>query len=160
MRVGLIADTHGVLRPQALAFLRGCDHIVHAGDIGGEAILEALRALAPLTAVRGNNDGGAWAAGLPETQQVTLAGTRLYVLHERARLDCDPAGAGVQVVVYGHSHRPLLEWREGVLFINPGSAGRRRFSLPVTVGELVLGGKAIAARIVPLAVAPPGVPGR
>lgn len=154
MRIGLISDTHGLLRPEALAVLQGCDHIVHAGDIGDPGILQALAAIAPVTAVRGNHDVGAWAQDLPETQELTLAGVTLYVIHDIGTLPIDPATAGVQVVVYGHSHRPVVETRDGVLYVNPGSAGRRRFSLPITVGELTLEPDGVSARILPLEIAP------
>ena len=135
-RVGLISDTHGLLRPEAAAFLRGSDVIVHAGDIGSEAILEELRAIAPVTAVRGNNDIGPWARKLPETAVLQAASTRIYVLHDLNSLDLDPAAGGFHVVVTGHSHQPGEMRRDGVLYVNPGSAGPRRFKLPVAVGRL------------------------
>lgn len=135
-RIGLISDTHGLLRPEALAFLAGCDHIVHGGDIGGPDILDHLRALAPLTVVRGNNDVAAWAQALPGTARVELGGIVLYALHDIKALDIDPAAAGVRVVVSGHSHKPASSERGGVLYVNPGSAGPRRFTLPISVGEL------------------------
>lgn len=136
--VGLISDTHGLLRPEAVAALRGSDFIVHAGDIGGPDILEVLSDLAPLTAIRGNNDKAAWAARLPDTEVLAAGETFIYVIHNFADLDLDPAAAGFRVVVSGHSHRP--GWREkgGVLYMNPGSAGPRRFTLPITVGQLVV----------------------
>jgi uncharacterized protein len=149
-RIGLISDTHGLLRPEALAFLRGCEHIVHGGDIGNADILEALAALAPLTAVRGNNDAAAWAEVVPETALVELGGLRLYAIHDLAQLDIDPAAAGVRVVVSGHSHRPRAEERDGVLYVNPGSAGPRRFSLPISAAELQIEDGAITPRIVEL----------
>ena len=152
MRIGLISDTHGLLRPQALDFLRGSDHIVHAGDITGPEILAPLAALAPLTVVRGNNDRGAWAAGLPETAVLRLDGVAIYVIHDLKELPLDPAAAGMRVVVSGHSHKPLRSERDGVLYVNPGSAGRRRFSLPVSVGELLVEGGQVTARLVTLAV--------
>ncbi len=137
MRVGLVSDTHGLLRPQAVDFLHGCDHIVHAGDITDAAVLDALARLAPVTAVRGNNDKGEWAAArLHETEMVQLGGVWLYVIHDLSQIDIDPAGAGVQVVVSGHTHRPLIDQRDGVLFVNPGSAGPRRFRLPIAAAEL------------------------
>lgn len=136
LRIGLVSDTHGLLRPEALDWLRGCDHILHAGDIGDAAILDALRALAPLDAVRGNNDRGDWAAALPETLTLALDGVRLHLLHDLAELAIDPAAQSVQVVVSGHSHKPLVQQRGGVLYLNPGSAGPRRFKLPVSAGEL------------------------
>jgi putative phosphoesterase len=150
MRIGLISDTHGLLRPEALAFLRGCEHIVHGGDIGGTAILEALAAIAPLTAVRGNNDRDAWAEAVPETALVELDGVRLYAIHDLAQLDIDPVAAGVRVVVSGHSHRPRAEERDGVLFLNPGSAGPRRFRLPISAAELKIDGGVVTPRIVEL----------
>lgn len=150
MRIGLIADTHGLLRPEALAFLEGCDHIVHAGDIGGPDILERLAALAPLTVVRGNNDTAAWARVLPATARLELGGVTLYAIHDLKELDVDPSAAGVQVVVSGHSHRPSRVERGGVLYVNPGSAGRRRFSLPVSAGELLLDGGPVQARVAQL----------
>lgn len=136
MRIGLISDTHGLLRPAALDFLRGCEHIVHGGDIGAPGILEALAALAPLTAVRGNNDTAAWAAALPESVRLEVGGLRLLAIHDLAQLRIDPAAAGIDVVVSGHSHRPRSERRGKVLYVNPGSAGPRRFRLPISVAEL------------------------
>ncbi len=148
MRVGLISDTHGVLRPQALAALGGVECILHAGDIGSEAVLDGLRALAPVHAVRGNNDRGAWAEAIPPTLSMELAGLRAIVLHDLAELGEPPAG--VAVVVSGHSHQPRVETRAGVLFINPGSAGPRRFRLPVTVGFLELEAGRARGHIQPL----------
>ena len=150
LRIGLISDTHDLLRPEALAFLAGSDRIVHAGDICSPGVLEALAAVAPLTAVRGNNDRGAWAARLRESELVDVGGVWLYAIHDLAQLDIDPIAAGVAVVVSGHSHRPLVERRDGVLFINPGSAGPRRFSLPISVGELTIVDGAASARTVTL----------
>jgi uncharacterized protein len=150
MRVGLISDTHGLLRPAALAFLAGSDHIVHGGDVCDASVLEALAAIAPVTAVRGNNDHGAWASRLPETALFPLGEILVYAVHDLDRLDIDPGAAGVQVVVSGHSHRPLVERREGVLFVNPGSAGPRRFTLPISLGELTIAGRVVSARIVEL----------
>jgi hypothetical protein len=149
-RVGLISDTHGLLRPAAVEFLRGCERIIHAGDIGGGALLDALAALAPVTAVRGNNDREAEIAGLPQTTQLEIGPVRLYVLHDLKQLAVSPAELGVNVVVSGHSHRPLVEEREGVLYVNPGSAGRRRFKLPISVGELVIDGREVMPRVVEL----------
>jgi putative phosphoesterase len=151
MRVGLISDTHGLLRPEALAFLAGCDHIIHGGDIGNAAILEQLAALAPLTAVRGNNDTGPWADALPGAALLRFGEVAVYVIHDLKELDIDPAADGVRVVVSGHSHKPSSVERDGVLYVNPGSAGRRRFSLPIAVGELLVEGGQVAARIVTLA---------
>ncbi|MBR0344276.1 MAG: metallophosphoesterase family protein [Rudaea sp.] len=150
LRIGLISDTHGLLRPEALAFLRGSDHIVHAGNIGNQDILQKLSAIAPVTAVRGNNDKDEWARTIPETQLVKFGKTFVYVLHDLAELDIEPKAAGVDIVVSGHSHRPIVEKRDGVLFVNPGSAGPRRFKLPIAVGELVIANESIAPRIVEL----------
>jgi putative phosphoesterase len=135
-RIGLISDTHGLLRPEALAFLQGCDHIVHGGDIGDPQILVQLAGLAPLTAVRGNNDRGAWADAVPATARVDFGGLRLYAIHDLAELKIDPMAEGVRVVVSGHSHRPKAEERKGVWYVNPGSAGPPRFRLPISAGEL------------------------
>ena len=150
LRIGLISDTHNLLRPEALAFLQGCDHILHAGDVCDGAVLDALAALAPLTAVRGNNDRGAWAARLRETERVELGGVRIYLLHDLAQIDIDPAAAGVHVVVSGHSHQPFIDERDGVLFVNPGSAGPRRFRLPIAAGELRIADGAVEASLVDL----------
>lgn len=137
MRVaGLISDTHGLLRPQAVRALAGVDLIIHAGDIGAPELLEELSRVAPVHPVRGNNDRGAWARAIPLTEALELDGASIYVLHDVKELDLDPAAAGFAVVVAGHSHRPAMQLRQGVLHINPGSAGPRRFSLPVTVGFL------------------------
>lgn len=152
VRIGLISDTHGLLRPQALDFLRGSDHILHAGDIVGAAILGQLAGLAPLTAVRGNNDHGDWAHALPETATVTLGGVTIHMLHDLKELAIDPAVEGVRVVVTGHSHKPACEERGGVLYVNPGSAGRRRFTLPVSIGEVLIGDGQVAARLITLDV--------
>ena len=152
MRIGLISDTHGLLRPQALDFLRGSDHILHAGDIVGAGILAQLRGLAPLTAVRGNNDHGDWAQALPETVIVTLGGIAIHMLHDLKELAIDPAAQGVRVVVAGHSHKPACEERAGVLYVNPGAAGRRRFKLPVSLGELLVEDGRVSVRLVTLDV--------
>lgn len=135
-RVGLISDTHGLLRPEAIAFLRGSDVIVHAGDIGDARVLDALRALAPVTAVRGNNDTGTWARAIPASAVLQVDGVSIHVRHDVSELDLDPRAAGFQVVVSGHSHRPSVKERDGVLYVNPGSSGPRRFKLPVAVAEL------------------------
>jgi putative phosphoesterase len=134
--VGVISDTHGLLRPQALDALRGADLIIHAGDVGRPELLEPLRALAPLHVVRGNVDHGAWAAQLPATELVEVGAHLFYVLHNIAELDLDPPTAGFAAVVYGHSHQPSIETRDGVLWLNPGSAGPRRFSLPITLARV------------------------
>jgi putative phosphoesterase len=150
MRIGVISDTHGLLRPEALAFLQGCDRIVHGGDIGDPRLLDALAAIAPLTVVRGNNDGAAWADGVPETALLEVGGLRLFAIHDLARLRIDPVAEGIQVVVCGHSHRPLAEQRGPVLYLNPGSAGPRRFKLPISIAELRIEGATIAPRLVEL----------
>lgn len=153
IRVGLISDTHGLLRPQAVAALQGSDFIVHGGDIGDAGILEALAAIAPLTVVRGNNDREPWADGIRETEFLKVGGVLVCAIHGVARMDIDPAAAGVRVVVSGHSHKPKVEERGGVLYVNPGSAGPRRFKLPIAVAELIVDGDAVSARIVELALA-------
>jgi putative phosphoesterase len=153
VRIGLISDTHGLLRPEALAFLRGSDAIVHGGDIGPPDILEALRGIAPLTVVRGNNDTAPWAQSLPEACTVEFDGRRVHVLHDLKHLALHPEADDVAVVVTGHTHKPLMRRVGGVVYINPGSAGPRRFSLPIAVGELVLRAGRIDARTVELDVA-------
>ncbi len=147
LRVGLISDTHGLLRPAAAAFLTDSDRIVHAGDVGDPAILDALAAIAPVTAIRGNVDTDAWAARLPETTRVTIDHVTIYVLHDLAALDLKPDAHGIRVVVYGHSHKPSVTERHGVLYVNPGSAGPRRFRLPITAAELLIDGSSVAAYI-------------
>ena len=141
MRVGLISDTHGLLRPQAIEALRGSDLILHAGDVGKPDILDTLKKLAPVVAIRGNIDTAEWASGLPETAVAEAAGAIIYMIHDLHALDLDPAAAGFQIVVSGHSHKPGSVERDGVLYINPGSAGPRRFRLPVTVAKLELARK-------------------
>jgi putative phosphoesterase len=154
IRVGIISDTHGLLRPEALEFLRGSDRILHAGDIGGAEILAQLSAIAPVTAVRGNNDRGPWADPIPETRCVDIGGVRLYLIHDLSQLDLDPVARGIRVVVSGHSHRPVAQRRGEVLYLNPGSAGPRRFRLPVSVAELrVAAEDKFDARIVELDIA-------
>lgn len=150
MRVGVLSDTHGLLRPEALKALAGMDHILHAGDIGDPNILDALEEIAPLTAIRGNIDKEGRCAALPATEIVTLSGTTFYMLHSLQDLDLDPGAAGISVVVSGHSHKPLIKSRSGVLYLNPGSAGPQRFSLPVTVGLVTIGDDLPSAEIVPL----------
>jgi uncharacterized protein len=151
-RIGIISDTHGLLRPEAVAFLRGSDYIVHAGDIGDAAVLSELSALAPVTAVRGNNDNGPWAETIAETEILKVGAVSIYVVHDLAQLDLDPGAAGYQVVVSGHSHKPSMERRSGVLYLNPGSAGPRRFKLPIAVAELKVTGGAVEGRLVELAI--------
>jgi uncharacterized protein len=153
-RVGLISDTHGLLRPQVTEALRSCEHIIHAGDIGKPEILDALAGLAPVTAVRGNNDRGPWAEEIPEERLIHIGGVEILVLHDLAQLAIDPAGRGIRVVISGHSHKPVVREAESVLYVNPGSAGPRRFRLPVTVAELVVDRRTVTARIVPLDVSP------
>lgn len=141
--VGIISDTHGLLRPEASRLLAGVHHIIHAGDIGRPEVLSGLRRIAPVTAIRGNVDGGAWAAGYPDTAHVRLGRRSIFVLHDLKELDLDPAAAGIDVVVSGHSHRPKIETVGGVLYLNPGSAGPRRFTLPVALATLALGSGAL-----------------
>jgi len=150
LRVGVVSDTHGLLRPEARAFLAGCDYIIHGGDIGRPEILEELEHIAPLISVRGNNDTQPWAARLRETELVRVGNIFVYVIHNLAELDIDPAAAGVRVVVCGHSHKPVIEERDGILYINPGSCGPRRFKLPISAGEITVSGSAVRARIVNL----------
>ena len=150
IRIGLISDTHGLLRPAALERLRGVDRIVHAGDIGDAAILARLAQIAPVTAVRGNNDRGAWASKLPETATLHAGGVTLYVIHDVQLLDVDPAAQGFGAVVSGHSHRPSCIRRDGVLYVNPGSAGPRRFTLPIALGMLHIADGNLRADIIEL----------
>ena len=152
MRVGVLSDTHGLLRPEALAALRGVDYFIHAGDVGDPRILDELRALAPLTAIRGNIDSSGPCADLPATEAVELDGHLLYVVHALPDLDVNSKAAGISAVIYGHSHKPSVDWRDGVLYLNPGSAGPRRFSLPLTIALLTLGPEGIEAEIMPLQV--------
>ena len=152
--IGLISDTHGLMRSEALDALQGSDLIIHAGDIGDPAVLNSLRNIAPVRAIRGNNDRGAWAASFPTTEVIELGLHSIYVLHNLAELDLDPAAAGYTIVVSGHSHKPVVEERGGVLFVNPGSAGPRRFTLPVTVATVKLWSRRCAANIVPLQSSP------
>ena len=136
MLIGVISDTHGLMRPEALAALRGSDLIIHAGDVGSADIIEQLGAIAPTHAVRGNVDTQRWARALPDTLIVEAAGLRFYLLHVRAELAVDPVSAGYAAVIFGHSHKPSIEMRNGVLWLNPGSAGPRRFGLPVTIARI------------------------
>jgi putative phosphoesterase len=152
IRIGLISDTHGLVREEALAALDGCRHIIHAGDIDTPDVLARLRRLAPVTVVRGNNDRGTWADSIPVFDVVEFGVVSVYVRHDEAELDIDPVAAGFRVMVFGHSHRPMVEAREGILFVNPGSAGPRRFKLPIAVGELLIAGDRVDARIIELGV--------
>jgi len=148
--VGVISDTHGLLRPEALTALADSDFVIHAGDVGDEEILQALRAIAPLTVVRGNVDVQAWTQKLPHGDMLEVDGVRIYVVHDLGTLDIVPASAGVAVVVYGHSHHPDIFARSGVTYFNPGSAGPRRFRLPITVGRIEIENGAARAKIVEL----------
>jgi putative phosphoesterase len=150
--IGVISDTHGLIRPQAVDALAGSDLIIHAGDVGKPEVLERLGELAPTFGVRGNIDIDSWAARLPLTQRVEAGGLALFVLHEIAQLDVDPASAGFAAVVFGHSHRPLIETRDGVLFLNPGSAGPRRFRLPITIARIRVSDRQMRPEIVELRV--------
>lgn len=150
MNIGVISDTHGLLRSEAADVLRGVDHVLHAGDLGTPEILEDLARIAPLTAIRGNVDTGSWARHLPETELVEIGGVLIYLLHNLGRLDLKPEAAGIRAVVYGHSHRPKIEEKNGVLYFNPGSAGPRRFKLPVSVGMLLIEGETVRAELIQL----------
>ncbi len=148
--VGVISDTHGLLRAEAAEALRGVAHILHAGDVGADEVLKELRTIAPVTAVRGNVDREVWAREIPQTQVVEIEGVSIYILHILAELDLKPEAAGFGVVVYGHSHQPSQTVKRGVLYFNPGSAGPRRFKLPVTVGKLVIENGSVRGDIVNL----------
>ena len=152
MKIGLIADTHGLLRPEALAALQGVDHLIHGGDIGGAHILAELERIAPLSVVRGNNDGDAWADDIAERLALRFGAVSLYLLHDLKQLDIDPKAEGIDVVIAGHSHKPLHEERDGVLYLNPGSAGPRRFKLPISVALLHIGGDAVRFELITLGV--------
>lgn len=156
MRIGIISDTHGLLRPEAVERLAGVHHIIHAGDIGRPEVISDLRKIAPTTAVRGNIDRDEWAAGYPLTALVKLGGRSFYVLHNLAELDIDPAAAGIDVIVSGHSHRPRIETVDGVIYLNPGSAGPRRFSLPIALATLELSDDAIRPCILEVGGMAPG----
>jgi putative phosphoesterase len=147
MRIGVISDTHGLLRPEALEALAGVEHILHAGDVGGIEILERLRTVAPVTAIRGNVDGFGPCAELPETEVVELEARTIYLLHDVHALDLNPEAAGFAVVISGHSHQPKMEQRRSVLYFNPGSAGPRRFALPISLGFLTIEDGAIAPEL-------------
>ena len=152
LKIGVISDTHGLLRPEALDALRGSDRIVHAGDVGGPEILDQLREIAPVTAVRGNVDHGPWARALPKSEVLESDRTAIYVIHILSELDLKPESAGFAAVIYGHSHIPKLETKNGVIFFNPGSAGPRRFNLPVTVGRLTIESGKVCGVIFPLLI--------
>jgi putative phosphoesterase len=150
MVVGIISDTHGLMRPDALNALAGSSLIIHAGDVGGLEVLKELRDIAPVFAVRGNVDTQSWAVALPATRVISVGSCRFFVLHDISELAIDPVRKGVAAVVFGHSHRPSVEWRGDVLYLNPGSAGPRRFRLPVCVASIEVEGKRIRPRIVRL----------
>jgi putative phosphoesterase len=150
LRVGIVSDTHGLFRPETRAFLIGCDYIIHGGDVGRTQILEELALMAPLISVRGNNDTEPWAGRLRETELIRVGNIFVYVIHNLAELGIDPAAAGVRVVISGHSHKPAIAERDGILYINPGSCGPRRFKLPISAAEMTVSGSAVRARIVKL----------
>ena len=150
MRIGVISDTHGLLRPEALEALADSERIIHAGDIGDREILKRLSAIAPVTAVRGNVDRGDWARDLPETNVLEVDRVLIFILHSLDQLDLEPEAADFRAIIYGHSHLPRHETRKGVLYFNPGSAGPRRFELPVTVGRLVVDGSEVTGEILDL----------
>lgn len=152
LTIGVISDTHGLLRPEAVEALRGSDAIVHAGDVGDPGIISELEGIAPLTVVRGNVDTAAWSEKLLETNVLDVGSVSLYVLHDVQDLDLDPAASGFAAVIFGHSHKPLIEWRKHVLFFNPGSAGPRRFRLPVSVGKLTLNNGKLEPELIELQV--------
>jgi putative phosphoesterase len=148
--IGVLSDTHGLLRPEALKHLNGVDRIIHAGDIGAPNVLEKLQTLAPVDAVRGNNDKGAWAEAIPETLFLEVRGHQIHVLHDLNQIDLSPSAAGMSVVISGHSHKPVVAEREGVLFINPGSLGPRRFRLPIALAKLYVTAESVRAEIIEL----------
>ena len=150
--IGVISDTHGLLRPEAVEALRGVELILHAGDVGSPEVLDALKGIAPVVAVRGNNDKGAWAKDLPAWEVAEVGVVFIYVIHDVKEIDLSPAAAGFQVVVSGHSHKPSVEERKGVLYVNPGSAGPRRFKLPISVARLTVSGETVSAEVVELSV--------
>lgn len=149
--IGVISDTHGLVRPQAIEALAGVDMILHAGDIGDAAVLDTLREVAPVVAVRGNNDRGEWAESLPHWEVVEIGAVSIYMLHDLKEIDVSPAGV-FQVIVSGHSHKPVVEERRGVLYVNPGSAGPRRFSLPISLAHLKVEGSTVNAKLIELSV--------
>ena len=150
--IGIISDTHGLVRPEALEALKGVDMILHAGDIGSQDVLDTLNEIAPVVAVRGNNDKGEWAHSLPDWEVVEVGNVSIYMLHNVKEIDISPSGGGFQAVVSGHSHKPAVEEQRGVLYINPGSAGPKRFTLPVSLAHLHVLGEKLQAKIIELAV--------
>jgi putative phosphoesterase len=148
VRVGLISDTHGLLRPEAVAFLRGSDLIIHCGDICGPEVIRELSSIAPVSAVRGNNDTGAWANDLPESETMRIGEILVHVIHDLSRIEIDPAASGVAVVLSGHSHQPSVVCRDDIIYVNPGSAGPRRFKLPISAAELIIERGSARPRIV------------
>jgi uncharacterized protein len=150
--IGIISDTHGLLRPEAVEALRGSQAIIHAGDVGREDILHDLQQIAPVTVVRGNIETSTWGRKLPATNILEIDGTSIYVVHNIDELDLDPTAAGFSAVIFGHSHRPLIETRKGVLFFNPGSAGPRRFSLPISIGRLIIENGNLSPELITLSV--------
>ena len=153
--IGVISDTHGLLRPEAVEALCGSDCILHAGDVGAAKILEGLAEIAPVTAIRGNVDTAQWAHSLPATEAVDVGGVSIYMLHDLGQLDLNPRAAGFHVVIYGHSHKPKIEEKNGVLYFNPGSAGPRRFGLPVSLGKLIIEAGRVRAELIQLHPANP-----
>ena len=151
MRIGIISDTHGMLRHEVIKHLAGTDHIIHAGDIGAPEVIEGLRRIAPTTAIRGNIDIGEWAMDYSDTELVALGGRAFYVLHNLKEMKLDPAASGIDVIISGHSHRPKIETKNGVLYLNPGSAGPRRFKLPIALAIVTLTDRAILPRILEIA---------
>ena len=150
--IGVISDTHGLVRSEAIDAVRGVDMILHAGDVGNPQVLDALNGVAPVVAVRGNNDKGEWAEGLPDWEVVEVGAVSIYMLHDLKEIDISPSGGGFQVVISGHSHKPSVEERKGVLYVNPGSAGPRRFNLPVSIARLTVIGEAVSVQVIQLPV--------
>jgi len=150
--IGVISDTHGLLRPEAVEALRGVELILHAGDVGSPEVLDSLKGIAPVVAVRGNNDKGTWAGELPAWEVAEVGAVFIYMIHDVKEIDLNPTAAGFQVVVSGHSHKPSVEERKGVLYVNPGSAGPRRFKLPISVARLTVSGETVSAEVVELSV--------
>ena len=149
-RIGVISDTHGLMRPEVPTAFDGVELILHAGDIGEAEVIRQLKSIAPVLVVRGNNDTGSWARAIPETKVTRIGRVSIYMLHNLKEIDLDPSAKGFQVVISGHSHRPSIETRGGVLFLNPGSAGPRRFKLPITVARLTIDGSVVDGEIIAL----------